>query len=93
MSDMEVEFAGNETATATVSATSSTEVEVDLDNVNVVGSIVEISAVEVIIPGPSLVPDGTAVKNIGNAPGLLVLAAAAPVPGGTPAGTVILRTP
>jgi hypothetical protein len=31
------------------------------------------------------------VKNEGNAPGLMVLEAADPVPPGTPAGTVILR--
>lgn len=93
MSDMAVEFIGNESATATVSATSSTELEVDLDSVAANGTIPDVASVEIIIPGIVLLPDGTAVKNVGNAPGLLVLEAADPVPAGTPVGTVILRKP
>jgi hypothetical protein len=45
-------------------------------------------AVVIEVDGTS---DPNAVKNIGGAPGLLVLEAADPVPSGIPVGTVILR--
>lgn len=91
MADLEIEVIGNETAVATTVASSSLELEINIDSAVVVGSIPEPEVVEVSLTNPPILPDPNAVKNAGNAPALMVLNAADPVPPGTPAGTVILR--
>lgn len=87
----EVEIVTGETATATTVPASGLELEVHLDNVAVTGTIPVIENVEVTILGTVQVPGGPVVYNEGNAPGLMVLEALDPVPGGTPVGTIILR--
>lgn len=89
---VEVVVVTGESAIATAVPASSLEVEVHLENTATVGSISDISSIEVTLPGVLTVPNGSVVYNVGNAYGLLVLATGAPVPPGTPAGTVILRT-
>lgn len=90
MADLEIEVIGNETAAATVSATSSLDLEIELNTTTATGAAVSTEMVEVSIPGPVIVGVG-AVQNVGNTPGILTLESGAPVPPGTPAGTVILR--
>lgn len=87
----EVEVITGETATATSVPSSGLELEVHLENVSTVGAIPVPETVEVTIIGTVQVPDGPVVYNEGNAPGLMVLDTGAPIPPGTPAGTVILR--
>lgn len=67
------------------------EIEIALDDTTGAGTVSEIEVAEVNLP-PTVALDGM-VKNAGNAPALMVLEAADPVPPGTPAGTVILRKP
>lgn len=88
----EVEVVTGETATVTPVAASGLEVEVHLESVSVTGSIPVPETVEVTILGTVQVPDGPVVYNEGGVPGIMKLGLADPVPPGTPAGTVILRT-
>lgn len=88
----EVEVVTGEAATVTSVPASSLEVEVHIESVATVGTIPVLETVEVIMPGPARIPDGSYVLNEGNAPGLMVLGPADPIPGGTPAGTIILRS-
>ena len=67
------------------------EVEIDLGAVASTGTITDVEVVEVQLP--TKIAFENTVKNAGNAPALMVLEAAAQVPPGTPAGTVILRKP
>jgi hypothetical protein len=87
----EVEVVTGEVATAVSVPASGLELEVQLDNVAKTGAVEDVTVVEVTLLGPVQVPDGSVVYNEGNAPGLMVLDIAEPVPPGTPAGTVILR--
>lgn len=88
----EVEVVTGESAVAILVPASSLELEVHLDSKTLVGAVEDLVNIEVTLPGVLTVPNGSVVYNVGNAPGLLVLSGAAPVPPGTPAGTVILRT-
>jgi len=67
------------------------KVEVDIGSVHSEGTVTDIEVAEVQLPSKIAFED--TVRNAGNAPALMVLTAAAPVPPGTPAGTVILRKP
>jgi hypothetical protein len=88
--ELEVEVLANEEAVATVVVGSALDVEVDISNANANTTLVtEVEVAEVQLPNSISFED--TVKNEGNAPGLMVLEAADPVPPGTPAGTVILR--
>lgn len=90
--DLEIEVIGNEIATANPVVSSTLELEVNLQSVSLTGTVTGVpEVVEITFPGPVMLPDGTAVKNEGNAPGIIVLEAADPVPGGLPVGTIILR--
>jgi len=91
--DFEIEVVGNETATATLAENSNLDLEITIGSTSMVASIPSPEAEVHITPEPYFGGDPTAVKNRGNAPGLMVLDMASPVPPGTPAGTVILRTP
>lgn len=93
MPDFDVEVTGNETASITLESTGTLDVEVELQNVLYTGSVLEVDVIEVSYPGPVIVADPTAVRNRGNVPGIILLEAAEVVPGGTPAGTVVLRKP
>lgn len=88
----EVEVVTGETATAVAVPASGLELEVTLENVSVVGVIPVPETVEVVLLGTVQVPGGPVVYNEGGVPGIMKLGAADPVPPGTPAGTVILRT-
>jgi len=88
----EVEVVTNEVATAISVPASGLELEVQLENVAVTGAIEDVTVVEVTILGTVQVPGGPVVYNEGNAPGLMVLGPADPIPPGTPTGTVILRS-
>lgn len=91
MPDLEIEVIGNETAEAVLVVDSNLDLEVHLDSVAAVGSVPAPETVEVTFPGPLMIHDATAVKNEGNVPGIILLEAADPIPGGTPVGTVVLR--
>jgi hypothetical protein len=87
----EVEVVTNETATAISVPASGLELEVHLDNVSLTGTIPVIENVEVTILGTVQVPGGPVVYNEGNAPGIIVLEQADPIPGGLPTGTIVMR--
>ena len=87
-----VEFVGGSTATITASATSTLDLEVNIESVVSIGAIPPPEAIEVTLLGTLKVPDGGVVYNRGGVTGLIVLAAADPIPAGLPAGTVVLRS-
>jgi hypothetical protein len=90
MADLEIEVIGNEVASATVSTTSSLDLTIELSTASTTGAAVSTEVVEVTFPGPTVIGPGM-IENRGNTPGIMTLDAGAPVPAGTPAGTVILR--
>jgi hypothetical protein len=88
----EVEVVTGEMATALSVPAAGLELEVQLESVSTVGQIPEPETIEVTILGTVQVPDGPVVYNEGGVPGIMKLGPLDPVPPGTPAGTVILRT-
>ncbi len=64
--------------------------EIDFGGVVSTGTITEIEVAEVQLPDSIAFED--TVKNEGGVPGIMKLGPSDPVPPGTPAGTVILRT-
>jgi hypothetical protein len=88
----EVEVVANEVATSTSVPAAGLELEVVLDNVAKTGAVEDVTVVEVSLLGTVQVPDGPVVYNEGGVPGIMKLGTLDPVPPGTPAGTVILRT-
>lgn len=92
MPDLEIDWIlFDEDITVTEIEADGLGLEIDFTPTAGTGDITDIEMVEVIIP-EKFQFEGT-VKNEGNVAGLMLLEAAAPVPPGTPVGTVILRKP
>ena len=89
MPDLTVDIVLDGDVVAGTLASGVNDLEIELGTTTSTGTVTEIESVEVSLPGPVSL-DGM-VRNVGGAEGLLVLDAGAPVPPGTPAGTIILR--
>lgn len=91
MPDLEVDIVVfDETLVGTEIDSAPVGLDIDLGGFTSTGTITDVEVAEVQLP-ESIGFENT-VKNEGGVPGLLKLGAVDPVPPGTPAGTVILRT-